>query len=1124
MTGFETMTRLLRNARANVIRYAKILFNVLLPVFFVSVAFCAVFAASVTSNSIKTFKDIPGVTKEEIAAIEALQNSREKFSFGHMPGTEAYILPDGTYAGFTAKLCKHLSNLFGIEFVLKLQDQESLKRGIDNKLIDFTGNLTPATEHMPSYYRTHPIANRAKKIFTVTGKNDIITEQDLNGLKIGFLGVAEVDHVRKYYPDLKFHAVTVDSFESAASMLQHGKIDAFVAEGVIDPVFDKYGFIRSRDFFPMVYSPVSLTTANHDLEPVITVLNKYVTAGGIDKLYELYKEGNSEYARYKLHKSLTEEERAYLSNLTKNNGTVKVAIAGDNYPVCFFNKPEQAFQGIAVDVLSEISKLTGITFAIINDENTPLSEILKMLHAGQVSLVSHLPYSGDPGGDFLWSDKPYASARYVFLSKFDYPDLGTYHVARTKVGTIEQAGFKNKYREWFPDSNNLIVYNTYDDALEALERDEINLLMGSGFMLSMQKNFSKNKELKININLSASIDWRFVFNRDETILSSIMNKAQTYTNADIIASNWIDRRYAYIKMMASPAPPYFILIASVLSLMLFITTVSWFKSRKLNLTLDKTVQERTHELKLQTEAAQVASRAKSVFLANMSHEIRTPMNAIIGMTTIGMAATDMDRMKYCFTKIKDASQHLLGIINDILDMSKIEANKFELSLTEFNFEKLLQRVVNVINFRVDEKQLKFTVHIDNAIPRTLIGDDQRLVQVITNLLGNAVKFTSENGSISLNTRLLGENGDVCTILVEVTDTGIGMSPEQQSNLFQAFRQAETSTARKFGGTGLGLSISKSIVEMMGGKIWVESELGKGSVFSFTIQIARGTEKKPEFLASGMNLRDVRIMVVDDDPDVLLYFTEVAQQIGIACDTALSGADALRLVERNGGSHIYFIDWKIPDIDGIELTRKLKTNCSAPGTVVMISSAEWSTIEAEGKKAGVDKFLSKPLFQSNIVDIITEYIGVAPKQPGEVSPDAARNFTGHCILLAEDVEINREIVKALLESTFLEIDEAENGAEAVRMFREAPEKYSIIFMDVQMPEMDGYEATRSIRALDIPRAVTIPIIAMTANVFREDIEKCLEVGMNGHIGKPLDFEHVLQQLQQYLSCGKPEKAS
>jgi len=392
------------------------------------------------------------------------------------------------------------------------------------------------------------------------------------------------------------------------------------------------------------------------------------------------------------------------------------------------------------------------------------------------------------------------------------------------------------------------------------------------------------------------------------------------------------------------------------------------------------------ERKEMEERALSASRAKSAFLANMSHEIRTPLNAIIGMTAIGKSVANAERKDYCFTKIENASSHLLGVINDILDMSKIEADKFELSPVEFNFEKVLQSAVNIINFRVDEKQQEFTVHIDDAIPQTIVADDRRLVQVITNLLGNAVKFTPERGSVGLDARFLGEKDGLCTIEIAVSDTGIGISPEQQEHLYNSFQQAETSTVRRYGGTGLGLTISRNIIEMMGGKIWLKSTPGKGSVFTFTIQAKKGVQAHD---------------IPDTPPD--------SQQ----------------------------------DIAG--------------------------------------------LF-----------------------------FPGRRILLVEDVEINREIVLTLLESTQLEIDCAENGADAVRKFSEAPDKYDLIFMDIQMPEMDGYEATRRIRAMDIPKAKSIPIIAMTANVFREDVERCIQTGMNAHVGKPLDFDNVLEQLKRFLA--------
>jgi signal transduction histidine kinase/CheY-like chemotaxis protein len=409
------------------------------------------------------------------------------------------------------------------------------------------------------------------------------------------------------------------------------------------------------------------------------------------------------------------------------------------------------------------------------------------------------------------------------------------------------------------------------------------------------------------------------------------------------------------------------------------------------------------ELESALEAAQAASRAKSNFLSNMSHEMRTPLNAIIGMTQIGKSATEMKKKDYSFEKIEGASKHLLGVINDVLDMSKIEAGKLDLSVTEFEFEKMLQKSINIISFRIEEKKQHFTQYIDADIPKVLIGDEQRLVQVITNLLSNAVKFTPELGSVCLKAHIVNEETDCtannhtnfCRIKIEVTDTGIGISPEQQLRLFSSFEQAEASITRRFGGTGLGLSICKKIIKMMNGDIWIDSELGKGASFVFTVQLRR-----------------------------------VGQ--------SLSGAD---------GNSI-----------------------------------------------------------------------------GESSDSKIENFKGHCILLAEDVEINREIVMSLLEPTELEIDCAANGVEAVKMFRTSPERYDMIFMDMQMPQMDGLEATRKIRALDLPNAKGIPIVAMTANVFKEDIDKCLDAGMNAHVGKPIALSEVMEMLRRYLKISNEESGA
>ncbi len=389
------------------------------------------------------------------------------------------------------------------------------------------------------------------------------------------------------------------------------------------------------------------------------------------------------------------------------------------------------------------------------------------------------------------------------------------------------------------------------------------------------------------------------------------------------------------------------------------------------------------DLKRSREEALAASKAKSAFLSNMSHEIRTPMNAIIGMTSIGKREADVARKNYAFEKIENASTHLLGVINDILDISKIESGKMELSHIVFSFSQMLSRVFSVISQKMQDKRQHFSVTLDPEIPETLFGDDQRVAQVITNILSNATKFTAEEGRIELSAKLLNRWNDACVVEIAIRDSGIGMSPEEQSKLFNIFQQAQAGTSRKYGGSGLGLAISKRILELMGGDIWVESEKGKGTCFFFTVPLG------------------------------------------------------------------------------------IQNNAESPA--------------AAGESARRHDF----------------------------------DFSDKVILLADDVDINIEIVTALLEPTKITIDTVKNGKEAIEAFTATPERYDLILMDVQMPEMDGLQATQIIRALNTPRAAAVPIIAMTANVFKEDIQQCLNAGMNDHLGKPLMLQDILNLLSRYL---------
>jgi CheY-like chemotaxis protein/anti-sigma regulatory factor (Ser/Thr protein kinase) len=459
----------------------------------------------------------------------------------------------------------------------------------------------------------------------------------------------------------------------------------------------------------------------------------------------------------------------------------------------------------------------------------------------------------------------------------------------------------------------------------------------------------------------------------------------------------------------------------------------------------------------------------------------------------------------------DASTHLLGSINDSLDISKIESGKFALSPIEFRFEHMLQQVLTVNKYRIDDKKQDLAIHFDHLIPHILFGDEQRLAQVVTNLLSNAVKFTPENGVIKINTQLLSEENGVCKIKISVTDSGIGISPEQQARLFQSFQQAESSTSRKFGGTGLGLAISKSIVEMMGGKIWIESELGKGASFIFTVY-AKRVEEKEKVLHDWKN---IRILVVDNDLSSLEYFDEIVKDLGPVCDMASSCEGAMDLIREKGEYDVYFIEYRIQDRNGVELIKVLKEKASDTSRFILISSTEWSTFADEMKNAGITMFVQKPFFPSKIESIISDCLGITQRTPGEKQTNTVDEFEGRCILLAEDIEINREIILSLLEPTLVKIECAENGKIALEMIQEEPDKYDLIFMDMQMPEMDGLEATIKIRALDIPKAKTVPIVAMTANAFKEDVERCLAAGMDAHVSKPLNLNEVLDKLRDYF---------
>ena len=521
--------------------------------------------------------------------------------------------------------------------------------------------------------------------------------------------------------------------------------------------------------------------------------------------------------------------------------------------------------------------------------------------------------------------------------------------------------------------------------------------------------------------------------------------------------------------------------------------------------------------------AEEASKSKSNFLSNMSHEIRTPINAIIGMSEIAKHAQDLNKMLYCIDKIDIASSHLLGIINDILDMSKIESGKFELSQTAFNLEKTIIKISNVQSFRMDEKHQDFFVYFSPDIPQFIIADEQRITQVITNIFSNAIKFTPEYGKIKLIIDSIYETDTQIQLLVSICDTGIGISEEKRKKLFHSFEQGDSGVSRKYGGTGLGLSISKNIVEMMGGTIWIESEVGSGSAFIFTLLVDKCDEfenaKKTEI---NLALENIHLLLIVNDYETSEYFKLLVDSIDdtIRCDSVNSTEAIEFLGNSENWPQIIFLDWNLPDLPSLELIKDFHKNACNCEVVVITTSSEHENIESQARTEGIHYFLQKPLFASNLENCLKSLMNHISNSPASDTKNEEQDsiqgiFKGKTLLLVEDVEVNREIACAILEDTGIEIKCAEDGAVAFSCFAAAPDDFDIILMDVQMPVVDGLEATRRIRAMDFDKARKIPIVAMTANVFKEDIDCCIKSGMNSHLGKPINLDELVATLKQYL---------
>ncbi len=526
---------------------------------------------------------------------------------------------------------------------------------------------------------------------------------------------------------------------------------------------------------------------------------------------------------------------------------------------------------------------------------------------------------------------------------------------------------------------------------------------------------------------------------------------------------------------------------------------------------------KNEQLKTALEIANQANVAKTAFLSAMSHEIRTPMNAIIGLDTIALKEPDLEKVREYLKKIGSSARHLLGIINDILDMSRIESGRMILKHEEFSFNNMLEQINTMVNSQCRDKGLHYDCTIRGHVEDFYIGDDMKLKQVLINILGNAIKFTDKGGEIIFTIEQVAHFEDKSTLRFVVKDTGIGIEKEYLPKIFEPFSQEDSGTSTSYGGTGLGMAITKNIVETMNGNISVKSDKGVGSEFTVNITLRNSPKTADSVKGKKINVTDLSVLIVDDDPIACEHAKVVLEEVGIKADISRSGRDAVKKVRLKRARHelynILLIDLRMPDEDGIEVTRRVRDIIGNESAIIILTAYSWDDLIEEAMSAGVDRFMAKPLFASTVVNEFHQTL--AKKNIGEPTKKLAE-LEGRKILMAEDMPVNAEIMMMVLSMRGMEVEHAPNGQEAVDTFANSPPNhFDAVLMDIRMPIMDGLKATETIRALSRPDAKTVPIIAMTANAFDEDVQRSLQAGMNAHLSKPVEPEHLFKTLAELI---------
>ncbi|MCL2201637.1 MAG: transporter substrate-binding domain-containing protein [Oscillospiraceae bacterium] len=972
-------------------------------------------AAGCSSNEVAekdwaeiSFSEIPGVSAGLKQRVESLRQQNRNFVLASVYGTEMFRDDDGSLQGFAVLVSGWLSGLFGIEFTPVMYDLDEITEGLAGGTVDFTTALTATQERREIYFMTEDIAQRHVITVRMEGQPPLEEIAQTRVLNYGFLqdSVTKPEIVR--FEQHEFNAYSIPDFERAYEMLCSGEIDVFFSESQSEAVFSRFENVVMKTYFPFVFSPVSLAAKNAELSSIIEIVQLALESGAIGHLTQLYSQGQQAYLKAKLFSQLDFHERHFI----RHTPYVYYAAETDNYPISFFNARTGEFEGIAIDLIREIEALTGISFVRINDGQASFSELIGLLEQGQASMLTELIETKERHGRFIWAGERFMDDKVALISKSEFRDININEIPYVSIGVSLGTAHEELLRNWFPNHRQVYLYDSVFAAFDALERGEVEMVMTSSHHLLAMTNFRELTGYKANFLFDYSFDSTFGFNNEEEVLASIVTRAVRLVDVDSISGRWLRRTYDFRVRLAEERFVY-IIAGAVLLLVLLFTLILLLRKRGERFRFEKLIDIRTEELSLKqkellraVEAEQQANRTKTEFLSNMSHEIRTPMNAIIGMTDI-LELEELSNRQANYIKSINVSAHLLlAIINDLLDMSKIEAGKFELNPVDYNLHQLADNISSMFTYAANTKGLDFKVDFSEDLPPYLYGDDVRLRQVLINICGNAVKFT-EKGYVKLSVRKLGDN-----LQFRIDDTGVGIRQADLPRLFDPFEQLDVSNHWKAVGTGLGLPISKSFVNMMGGEILVESEYGHGAAFIITIPIVLGNPDNiysEKFQKNEFNLRapGAKVLVVDDNDFNLKVAHGLLLIMDIDAELVDSGAKAIERILCSDYD-IVFMDHMMPEMDGVETLVKIKQLGGKYKDIPIVALTANAVENAREMflKQGFTDFVSKPIDVGALCAVLKRHL------PQELCKSVA-NADAVSVPAGEDAELFRSSVEAFV---------------------------------------------------------------------------------------------------------------